>query len=103
MRTADTGGGEMVGVGGKEDADRSRVEFQGEPSPQRLHRIGGTRTAPWFNYKQQEIAFNQCENKWKCMPEHPVFEEMSGTLSIFYLLENSGRNPTEISPVISTQ
>jgi hypothetical protein len=37
------------------------------------------------------------------MPVHPLFEEMSGTLSIFYLPENSGRNTTGISPVISTQ
>jgi hypothetical protein len=58
---------------------------------------------PQFTYKQQEIAFNQSENKGRCMPVHPLFEEMSGTLSIFYLPENSGRNTTGISPVISTQ
>ena len=58
---------------------------------------------PLVNCEQQEIVFNQSENKWRQMPERPLFEEMSEILSIFYLPPNSGRNATGISPVISTQ
>lgn len=84
--------------------DEKRVKLKNGLSPQTAFTESrGPGMPPWFNHEQQEIAFNQSENKWKRMPEHPLFEEMSGTLSIFYLPPNSGRNATGISPVISTQ
>lgn len=86
-----------------EEADGRRVELKKGLYPQRGSTESRGPGMSLVNHGQQEIAFNQSENKWKRMPEHLLFEEMSGTLSIFYPPENSRRNATGISPVISTQ
>lgn len=51
---------------------------------------------PLVNREQQNIAFNQSENKWKQTPEQHLFEEMSEILSVFFIFpETAGGTPLE--------